>query len=155
MDPGVLCPNSALEAIAWRAPQTAKDLRELRELKGWFQREFGAEVTQVSREVERSRGVGGQGRRQARGEGEALRYEKPPGPVPPALGAVAIWPPRSVPRRRGAVLGESAFWELGLRGVSEPSVRARSRPARAFQIAYPLVEHDSCQARQVCHRSRK
>jgi ribonuclease D len=52
MDPGVLCPNSALEAIAWRAPQAAKDLRELRELKGWFQREFGAEVTQVSREVE-------------------------------------------------------------------------------------------------------
>jgi len=52
MDPGVLCPNSALEAIAWRAPQAAKDLRELRELKGWFQREFGAEVTQVSREVD-------------------------------------------------------------------------------------------------------
>ena len=52
MDPGVLCPNSALEAIAWRAPQTAKDLRGLPELKGWFQREFGAEVTQVSREVD-------------------------------------------------------------------------------------------------------
>jgi len=52
MDPGVLCPNSALEAIAWRAPQAAKDLRELPELKGWFQREFGAEVTQVSREVD-------------------------------------------------------------------------------------------------------
>jgi ribonuclease D len=52
MDPGVLCPNSALEAIAWRAPQAAKDLRELPELKGWFQREFGAEVTQVSHEVD-------------------------------------------------------------------------------------------------------
>jgi ribonuclease D len=52
MDPGVLCPNSALEAIAWRAPQAAKDLQELREIKGWFRREFGAEVTQVSREVE-------------------------------------------------------------------------------------------------------
>jgi len=52
MDPGVLCPNSALEAIAWRAPQTAKDLGDLPELKGWFQREFGAEVTQVSREVD-------------------------------------------------------------------------------------------------------
>ncbi len=56
MDPGVLCPNSALEAIAWRAPQAAKDLRDLRELKGWFQREFGAEVTQVSREVEAATG---------------------------------------------------------------------------------------------------
>ena len=52
MDPGVLCPNSALEAIAWRAPQAAKDLGDLPELKGWFQREFGAEVTQVSREVD-------------------------------------------------------------------------------------------------------
>jgi ribonuclease D len=52
MDPGVLCPNSALEAIAWRAPQSAKDLRGLPELKGWFQREFGGEVTQVSREVD-------------------------------------------------------------------------------------------------------
>ena len=54
MDPGVLCPNSALEAIAWRAPQAAKDLRELRELKVWFQREFGTEVVRVSREGEES-----------------------------------------------------------------------------------------------------
>jgi ribonuclease D len=54
MDPGVLCPNSALEAIAWRAPGAARDLKELPELKGWFQREFGAEVTQVSREADAS-----------------------------------------------------------------------------------------------------
>ena len=44
MDPGVLCPNSALEAIAWRRPSDADDLREVQELKAWFAREFGAEV---------------------------------------------------------------------------------------------------------------
>ena len=44
LDPGVLCPNSALEAIAWRAPATASDLEELSELKRWFVREFGSEV---------------------------------------------------------------------------------------------------------------
>ena len=47
MDPGVLCPNSALEAIAWRAPETPADLEGLPELKGWFVREFGAEVTEA------------------------------------------------------------------------------------------------------------
>jgi ribonuclease D len=44
MDPGVLCPNSALEAIAWRDPRNARELSELPELKGWFVREFGGEV---------------------------------------------------------------------------------------------------------------
>jgi len=44
MDPGVLCPNSALEAIAWRDPRNARELSELPELKGWFVREFGSEV---------------------------------------------------------------------------------------------------------------
>jgi len=47
MDPGVLCPNSALEAIAWRDPRVARDLSDLPELKGWFVREFGAEVVAV------------------------------------------------------------------------------------------------------------
>jgi hypothetical protein len=46
----VLCPNSALEAIAWRAPNTASDLEGLPELKGWFVREFGDEVVAVSLE---------------------------------------------------------------------------------------------------------
>jgi ribonuclease D len=54
MDPGVLCPNSSLEAIAWREPQSARDLDELPELKEWFRREFGAEVTAVSRETDTS-----------------------------------------------------------------------------------------------------
>jgi ribonuclease D len=49
MDPGVLCPNSALEAIAWRAPHNKDDLAELTELKGWFVREFGADVVEVIR----------------------------------------------------------------------------------------------------------
>jgi ribonuclease D len=44
LDPGVLCPNSALEAIAWRCPANAEEVLELPELKGWFAREFGEEV---------------------------------------------------------------------------------------------------------------
>jgi len=48
LDPGVLCPNSALEAIAWREPDAVADLEELPELKGWFVREFGAEVVEVA-----------------------------------------------------------------------------------------------------------
>jgi ribonuclease D len=47
LDPGVLCPNSALEVIAWRAPEHARDLQELPGLKGWFAREFGGEVTRA------------------------------------------------------------------------------------------------------------
>jgi ribonuclease D len=47
LDPGVLCPNSGLEAIAWRDPSRAADLAGLPELKGWFVREFGEEVTAV------------------------------------------------------------------------------------------------------------
>ena len=44
MDPGIFVPNSALEAIAWQNPQSVEDLTGLRELKGWFLREFGSEV---------------------------------------------------------------------------------------------------------------
>jgi ribonuclease D len=47
MDPGVLCPNSALEAMAWKAPRSAADLEELAELKGWFVRELGEEAVGV------------------------------------------------------------------------------------------------------------
>jgi ribonuclease D len=55
IDPGVLCPNSALEAIAWRDPEHARDLQELPELKAWFQREFGGEVATASREASPSK----------------------------------------------------------------------------------------------------
>jgi ribonuclease D len=52
MDPGVLCPNSALEAIAWKAPKDLADLEAFPELKGWFVREFGNEVLEVARSAE-------------------------------------------------------------------------------------------------------
>ena len=47
LDPGVLCPNAALEAIAWAAPESAKDLKALPELKPWFVREFADEIVGV------------------------------------------------------------------------------------------------------------
>jgi ribonuclease D len=49
MDPGVLCPNSSLEAIAWHNPERSEGLREIGELKGWFTRDFGREVTHALR----------------------------------------------------------------------------------------------------------
>jgi len=51
IDPGVLCPNATLEAIAWRDPKSKNDLQEVTELKGWFIREFGAEVTKVKQDA--------------------------------------------------------------------------------------------------------
>lgn len=47
LDPGVLCPNAALEAIAWRGPTSVDDLAAMTELKGWFAREFGGDVMRV------------------------------------------------------------------------------------------------------------
>ncbi len=47
LDPGVLCPNAALEAIAWAAPTNTKDLKALPELKAWFVREFADEIVGV------------------------------------------------------------------------------------------------------------
>jgi len=44
MDPGVLCPNSALESIALNIAHGARDLADQPELKGWLVREFGAEI---------------------------------------------------------------------------------------------------------------
>jgi len=49
LDPGVLCPNSGLEAIAWRDPAAPGDLAELPELKKWFVAEFGREIVAVLR----------------------------------------------------------------------------------------------------------
>lgn len=49
LDPGVLCPNSALEAIAWRDPSAPADLAELPELKKWFVTEFGEELVAALR----------------------------------------------------------------------------------------------------------
>jgi ribonuclease D len=47
LDPGVLCPNAALEAIAIRDPKTASDLEGLPELKSWFVRSFAPEIVEV------------------------------------------------------------------------------------------------------------
>ncbi|MFO0689368.1 MAG: HRDC domain-containing protein [Myxococcota bacterium] len=47
LDPGVLCPNAALEAIAWANPATADEMKGIVELKGWFVREFGDEIVGV------------------------------------------------------------------------------------------------------------
>jgi len=52
LDPGVLCPNSALEAIAWHAPHNTRALGEIDQLKRWFVREFGAEVIEVTTAVD-------------------------------------------------------------------------------------------------------
>ncbi len=47
LDPGVLCPNASLEAIAFKNPKSGADLVDVPELKGWFVREFGDEVSDV------------------------------------------------------------------------------------------------------------
>jgi ribonuclease D len=50
LDPGVLCPNAVLETIAWHNPQTAREIRELGGVKGWFAESFAEEVTAALRE---------------------------------------------------------------------------------------------------------
>ena len=47
LDPGVLSPNAALEAIAWANPENAEDMKALTELKSWFVREFASEIIGV------------------------------------------------------------------------------------------------------------
>jgi ribonuclease D len=49
LDPGVLCPNTCLEAIAWRNPAKTAEVAEVAELKGWQVREFGREIVEVLR----------------------------------------------------------------------------------------------------------
>lgn len=52
LDPGVLCPNTCLEAIAWRNPAKVAELSEVTELKGWQVREFGREIVEALRDAE-------------------------------------------------------------------------------------------------------
>ena len=54
IDPGVLCPNSILEAIAWSDPKSKTELQSLPTLKRWFVREFGSEVVKINRESKAS-----------------------------------------------------------------------------------------------------
>jgi len=44
LDPGVLCPNATLEAIACETPRNAAEMADVPGVKGWFAREFGDEV---------------------------------------------------------------------------------------------------------------
>jgi len=47
LDPGVLCPNASLEAIAAKPPKTADDLAGRKELKPWFARAFAGEIAEL------------------------------------------------------------------------------------------------------------
>ncbi len=47
MDPGVLCPNSSLEAIAWANPEAGKDVVAMPEVKPWFAESFGTEIAEA------------------------------------------------------------------------------------------------------------
>jgi ribonuclease D len=47
IDPGVLCPNAALESIAAADPENAEDMKAIPELKSWFVREFASEIIGV------------------------------------------------------------------------------------------------------------
>jgi len=47
LDPGVLCPNAALESIAATHPKNAEDMKAIPELKSWFVREFASEIIGV------------------------------------------------------------------------------------------------------------
>ncbi len=53
LDPGVLCPNTSLEAIAWCNPNSVAELEPLPELKAWFVREFGSEIVEELAEIDR------------------------------------------------------------------------------------------------------
>ncbi len=50
LDPGVLCPNTGLEAIAWRDPSIREDLIEVPELKRWFVGAFSQEIIDALRD---------------------------------------------------------------------------------------------------------
>lgn len=47
LQPGVLCPNATLEAIARATPQTVEEMRGLAGLREWQRKEFGAEFLQA------------------------------------------------------------------------------------------------------------
>jgi ribonuclease D len=49
LDPGVLCPNAALEAIAFEDPEAAEGLARIPEVKAWFAASFGDEVVAALR----------------------------------------------------------------------------------------------------------
>ncbi|MDE0886549.1 MAG: HRDC domain-containing protein [Myxococcota bacterium] len=56
LDPGVLCPNAALEAIALANPKTAEDIIALPELKRWLAQNFGEELAEWVKKHESGKG---------------------------------------------------------------------------------------------------
>jgi ribonuclease D len=52
LDPGVLCPNTALEAIAFNDPETPAEIAALPEVKSWFAEAFAGEVIEALRSAE-------------------------------------------------------------------------------------------------------
>jgi len=49
LDPGVFCPNAALEEIAWANPAGASELCKLPNLKKWWIEDFGEEAVALAR----------------------------------------------------------------------------------------------------------
>ena len=56
LDPGVLCPNASLEAIALANPKTAEDVVAIPELKRWLAESFGEELSGLIVEHEAQKG---------------------------------------------------------------------------------------------------
>ena len=56
LDPGVLCPNASLEAIALANPKTGDDVKALPELKRWLAEDFGEELAALVVEHESQKG---------------------------------------------------------------------------------------------------
>ena len=56
LDPGVLCPNASLEAIALANPKTGDDVKALPELKRWLAEDFGEELAALVVEHEAQKG---------------------------------------------------------------------------------------------------
>ena len=90
LDPGVLCPNSSLEAIAWKNPEKAEDLKDVQELKGWFVKEFGQEVVGVVHRDEAA----------IEESTKDTDPAKPPKPVAETLAAATPPPPPPKKKRR-------------------------------------------------------
>ncbi|MCS5637968.1 MAG: ribonuclease D [Myxococcota bacterium] len=68
LDPGVLCPNASLEAIAVANPKTADDVKALPELKPWLAESFGQELASlvVDYEAQKGKKSGGGGDKRPR-----------------------------------------------------------------------------------------
>jgi ribonuclease D len=56
LDPGVLCPNASLEAIALANPKAAEDVVAIPELKRWLAESFGEELSGLIVEHEAQKG---------------------------------------------------------------------------------------------------